>query len=105
MVPYSSPEQSSKGFKIAPVVDLVHMKLTSYRLKDQVDIQDLDHAGADHAGNRTDTFRPAVGAPQRSAFEALAAPPDYSRTIFSDGLPLSAFRVSTISFERSTMHA
>jgi hypothetical protein len=30
---------------IAPVVDLVHMKLTSYRLKDQVHIQDLDHAG------------------------------------------------------------
>ena len=34
-----------EGFLIAPVVDLVHMKLTSYRLKDQVHIQDLDHAG------------------------------------------------------------
>ncbi len=44
-VPYSLPEQSQKGFLIAPVVDLVHMKLTSYRLKDQVHIQDLDHAG------------------------------------------------------------
>ena len=26
-------------------MDLVHMKLTSYRLKDQVHVQDLDHAG------------------------------------------------------------
>ena len=30
---------------IAPVVDLVHMKLTSFRLNDQVHIQDLDRAG------------------------------------------------------------
>jgi hypothetical protein len=44
-VPYSLPEHSPKGFLIAPVVDLVHMKLTSYCLKDQVHIQDLDHAG------------------------------------------------------------
>jgi hypothetical protein len=45
VVPYSLPEQSPRGFMIAPVVDLVHMKLTSFRLKDQVHIQDLDHAG------------------------------------------------------------
>ena len=45
VVPLSLPEQSPRGFFIAPVVDLVHMKLTSYRLKDQVHIQDLDHAG------------------------------------------------------------
>jgi len=44
-VPDSFPEPSPRGFMIAPVVDLVHMKLTSYRLKDQVHIQDLDHAG------------------------------------------------------------
>lgn len=30
---------------IAPVADLVRMKLTSYRLKDRVHIQDLDGAG------------------------------------------------------------
>jgi hypothetical protein len=36
VVPFSLPEQSPRGFFIAPVVDLVHMKLTSYRLKDQV---------------------------------------------------------------------
>ena len=45
VVPYSIPEQSPRGFMIAPVEDLVHMKLTSYRLKDQVHIQDLDQAG------------------------------------------------------------
>lgn len=44
-VPFSLPERSPRGFMIAPVVDLVHMKLTSHRLKDQVHIQDLDHAG------------------------------------------------------------
>ena len=30
---------------IAPVADLVRMKLTSYRLKDRVHIQDLDGVG------------------------------------------------------------
>lgn len=45
VVPYSLPERTPRGFMIASVVDLVHMKLTSYRLKDQVHIQDLDRAG------------------------------------------------------------
>jgi hypothetical protein len=44
-VPASEPVPTREGVLIAPVVDLVHMKLTSYRLKDQVHIQDLDHAG------------------------------------------------------------
>ena len=44
-VPSSEPVRTQEGVPIAPVVDLVHMKLTSYRLKDQVHIQDLDHAG------------------------------------------------------------
>ena len=44
-VPASEPVRTKEGIPIAPVVDLVHMKLTSYRLKDQVHIQDLDHAG------------------------------------------------------------
>ncbi len=39
--PYRSPQ----GFLIAPVVDLVTMKLTSFRLKDQVHVQDLDKVG------------------------------------------------------------
>jgi hypothetical protein len=30
---------------LAPVADLVRMKLTSYRLKDRVHIQDLDAVG------------------------------------------------------------
>jgi hypothetical protein len=40
----SHPERSKKGYWIAPVADLVRMKLTSFRLKDQVHIQDLDSA-------------------------------------------------------------
>jgi hypothetical protein len=44
-VPSSESVRTQEGVPIAPVVDLVHMKLTSYRLKDQVHIQDLDHAG------------------------------------------------------------
>ncbi len=40
----SNPERSKKGYWIAPVADLVRMKLTSFRLKDKVHIQDLDSA-------------------------------------------------------------
>ncbi len=36
---------TTEGFLLAPVADLVRMKLTSYRLKDQVHIQALDNAG------------------------------------------------------------
>ena len=36
------PERSKRGYWIAPVADLVRMKLTSFRLKDKVHIQDLD---------------------------------------------------------------
>jgi hypothetical protein len=45
--------RSSKGVLIAPVADLVHMKLTSFRLKDQVHIQDR----LDYGGDRKHTFR------------------------------------------------
>jgi hypothetical protein len=44
-VPASAPEKTKQGVVIAPVKDLVQMKLTSFRLKDQVHIQDLDGAG------------------------------------------------------------
>jgi hypothetical protein len=40
----SKPERSTRGYWIAPVADLVRMKLTSFRLKDKVHIQDLDSA-------------------------------------------------------------
>jgi len=40
----SKPERASRGFWIAPVADLVRMKLTGFRLKDKVHIQDLDSA-------------------------------------------------------------
>jgi hypothetical protein len=44
-VPSSEPARTKEGILIAPVVDLVHMKLTSFRLKDKVHIQDLDAVG------------------------------------------------------------
>ena len=44
-VPNSPPDRTSEGVLIAPVADLVRMKLTSYRLKDRVHIQDLDAVG------------------------------------------------------------
>jgi hypothetical protein len=44
-VPGSAPVRAKQGILIAPVADLVRMKLTSFRLKDKVHIQDLDGAG------------------------------------------------------------
>jgi hypothetical protein len=44
-VPASTPDRTSEGILLAPVGDLVRMKLTSYRLKDRVHIQDLDAVG------------------------------------------------------------
>jgi len=36
---------AAEGVLLAPVADLVRMKLTSYRLKDRVHVQDLDAVG------------------------------------------------------------
>ena len=44
-IPGSPPVQTSRGILIAPVADLVMMKLTSFRLKDKVHIQDMDSVG------------------------------------------------------------
>jgi len=44
-VPASEPVRAREGILIAPVSDLVIMKLTSFRLKDRVHIQDLDKVG------------------------------------------------------------
>ena len=42
---FSPPTVTQEGVLLAPVADLVRMKLTSYRLKDRVHIQDLDAVG------------------------------------------------------------
>jgi hypothetical protein len=42
---FSAPIRTAEGVLLAPVVDLVRMKLTSYRLKDKVHIRDLDAVG------------------------------------------------------------
>jgi len=44
-IPDSPADRTAEGILIAPVADLVRMKLTSYRLKDKVHIQDLDSVG------------------------------------------------------------
>ena len=44
-IPSSEPVASEEGYLLAPVADLVRMKLTSYRLKDKVHIQDMDGVG------------------------------------------------------------
>jgi hypothetical protein len=43
-IPASKPVRTS-GLAVAPVSDLIRMKLTSFRLKDKVHIQDLDAVG------------------------------------------------------------
>jgi hypothetical protein len=45
MPDFSPPVETREGVLLAPVADLVRMKLTSYRLKDRVHIQDMDAAG------------------------------------------------------------
>jgi hypothetical protein len=42
---FSAAVPTGEGILLAPVADLVRMKLTSYRLKDRVHIQDLDAVG------------------------------------------------------------
>jgi hypothetical protein len=42
---FSPPARTVEGVLLAPVADLVRMKLTSYRLKDRVHVQDLDQVG------------------------------------------------------------
>jgi len=45
-IPDFSPAVTARaGTLLAPVADLVRMKLTSFRLKDKVHIQDLDGVG------------------------------------------------------------
>ena len=44
-VPEFSAPSNLEGLLVAPVADLVRMKLTSFRLKDQVHIQDMDGVG------------------------------------------------------------
>jgi hypothetical protein len=44
-VPTSPPVKTHEGVFLASIADLVLMKLTSYRLKDRVHIQDLDAVG------------------------------------------------------------
>lgn len=42
---FSDPTRTLEGILLAPVADLVRMKLTSFRMKDRVHIQDMDSVG------------------------------------------------------------
>jgi hypothetical protein len=42
---FSEPTKTIEGFLLAPVPDLVRMKLTSFRLKDKTHIVDMDSVG------------------------------------------------------------
>jgi hypothetical protein len=39
---FSEPTRTAEGVLLAPVADLVRMKLTSFRMKDRVHVQDMD---------------------------------------------------------------
>jgi len=59
---FSEPTVALEGVLLAPVSDLVHMKLTSFRLKDKVHIQDLDSVGL-----ITPEIEAGLSAPARAA--------------------------------------
>lgn len=42
---FSEPVRTAEGALLAPVADLVRMKLTSFRMKDRVHVQDMDSVG------------------------------------------------------------
>ena len=42
---FSEPTRTEEGILLAPVADLVRMKLTSFRMRDRVHIQDMDSVG------------------------------------------------------------
>ena len=45
VVPELGPYRMLKGVRLVPADDLVRMKLTSYRLKDEMHLKDMDEAG------------------------------------------------------------
>jgi hypothetical protein len=56
-IPASDPVRTKEGIWICPVAGLVRMKLTSFRLKDKVHIQNLDSVGL---------ITPEIGRPFRT---------------------------------------
>ena len=44
-VPAMGPAQHLQGIRVVPLADLVRMKLTSYRLRDQTYLKDMDEVG------------------------------------------------------------
>lgn len=44
-VPEIEAPRIIRGIRVAPLIDLIRTKLTSFRLKDQTHLKDLDEAG------------------------------------------------------------
>jgi hypothetical protein len=42
---FSEPTRTEEGILLSPVADLVRMKLTSFRMRDRVHVQDMDSVG------------------------------------------------------------
>ena len=66
---FSRTEPTGEGFLVATVADLVTMKLTSFRLKDQVHIQDMDSVElitAEIEEQLSDTLRERLAQVRRS---------------------------------------
>lgn len=55
---FSEPTRTTEGILLAPVAGLVRMKLTSFRLKDKVHIQDMDSVGLITAEIEADLSEP-----------------------------------------------
>jgi hypothetical protein len=62
--PEAAPDLSSgctlQGVRLIPLADLIRMKLTSFRAKDEAHLKDLDQAGLITAGDRRQSFQRAV---------------------------------------------
>jgi len=59
------PDRRSRGIRLIPLEGLIRMKLTSFRLKDQAHLKDLEEAGllpAEMEAGLSETLRNRFGA-------------------------------------------
>jgi hypothetical protein len=66
--PKMGESRNLKGIRLVPLADLVVMKLTSYRAKDEAHLKDLDEAGL-----LTPDIESALSPPQRERLNAMRA--------------------------------
>jgi hypothetical protein len=66
--PKMGESRNLKGIRLVPLADLIQMKLTSYRAKDEAHLKDLDEAGL-----LTPDIESALSPPQRERLNAMRA--------------------------------